>query len=189
MPQDALSKEIFHPRDIKSQEQRIRIVLGGSAKPSEPVLVNTLVNEKATLAVLWHSSIDDQIFLFPTSKPACEEFEYSTLREWDVIFIGSIKQLNDSFLAFKLKSLPVVFHEDIIFCILAINHYVTSFKQEDMTRMLFPCCLATIAESGKLIKPKNFCNTHWQPARNQQDDLDDLLLAKALASKVKQLNY
>ena len=164
MPQDTLSKEIFHPRDIIDQEQRMRVVLGDSTI-LEPILANTIVNKEEILAVLWLSDIDDHKYFFPISKPSCKEFEYSTLSEWAVIFLGLFEQLATTTLTRHFGNLSAG-PDNGIFCLLAVNHCIRGLNGEDMSRMIFPCCVTSRVKEEKLITPKMFCNERWRPVRN-----------------------
>lgn len=168
----SISDEAFCPRDIIDQEQRMRVVLGDSTI-LEPILVNTIVNEKETLAVLWLSDTDDQKYFFPISKPNCKEFEYSNPSEWNVIFLGSFEQLIATELTRLFENISAGPNNGI-FCLLTVNHCMIGFDGKDMSCSVFPSCVVSRAEQGKLITPKMFCEKFWQPAKDRPLIIDEV---------------
>jgi len=177
--QDSWPKDVLRPREIESQEQLIRMFLKDSDRPSRPILMNTLVIKKETLAFLWLSENDKQRYLFPISKPSCREFEYSNLSEWDIIFIGSAEQLMATELTRQFENFSIG-SDNGLFCLLAINHYMRGFDDEDISSMIFPCCVVSRIEKGRLIEPKIFCNERWQPTTRDEPLIIDEVFAGCL---------
>jgi len=74
--------------------------------PDIPWLVTVEINKEITLASYWWSNNDNKRHFYPIVGPNCPEAECISPTEWEVLFLGSLKQLKESGLASQMESLP-----------------------------------------------------------------------------------
>lgn len=126
----------------------------------KPLVASVEVNKESTLALFWYSDDDRKTHFYPIVGPNCREAECIPPFDWEVIFLGSLKQLKESQLASKMEKLPID-NDGVVIAILITKPYM-GFDGKNMANSFFPCSVITIAGKDNILaQPKKYMKEEW----------------------------
>jgi hypothetical protein len=118
--------------------------------PEKPWITSIKPDKEWMLVLCWWSDDDEKRHFYLIADPACRETEFISPAEWEVIFLGSIKQLRESWLASDMEKIPADTDEKAL-AVLKTKGSPIGFDGRNMGNEFFLCPVIRNFQPGKEI--------------------------------------